>query len=206
MGNEFESMNIGKRIFGLYIVKKNSMFESIHLLVPYSTAVHDFVHGTEAFDGTKTSPGNLVTEKEAKERLAKLTGDEEGRIRDPRELLKIRLNIAPTYIEYRGKVCAIPNAELLTHYDLYREMALAVGRLHKTDRLTQDFNALAVVFERETGAIAQNRSKSGRIRLKDLKPVPDPRVCLEDRCEIHKVRLKLFRPIYEFYVPKYQGW
>jgi len=206
MGKEFESMNIGKRIFGLYIIKKRGMFESIYQLTPYSTAILDLLQGTEAFDGTKTSPGNAMTRKEAEERLAKAIGDDDGRVKNPTDLLRIRLNMAPSSIEYRGRVCGIHNPELMTHLDLYQEMELAIKRLHKTGRLTDDFNALAVIYERDTSTIQQNRTKSGRIRLKDFKPVPEPRVCLEKKCEIHKVRLKLFRPIYEFYVPRFEKW
>jgi hypothetical protein len=206
MANRAKSLKIKRRIFGLYIVKRNGRFHQTYQVTPLETALKDIVNAANAVDATQTHPGDVMTRERALDMLCKILNSDDYRTRaTPGTLLRIPLSLEERHITYKGKIAEIDEEKLRLPYALFDDLQKYIREIEGTGTLPTDLNVVAVVHDRGTSSVLKtSRSKTTKILLSTWEPV-NPRLSLEAACEIHRVHLILSKPIFEYYIGRNQS-
>ncbi|MBD3259341.1 hypothetical protein GF371_01785 [Candidatus Woesearchaeota archaeon] len=192
------SSRIGRRIWGLYIVKNEGRLRHAYQITPLKSALRDIVQAANKVDAVKTHPGEVMTEAKALDRLCEILCTDDLREAAPGHLLRIPLDVNEDHIQYRKRTGHISSANLLTPYDTYTRLRDQIDRAVIEGVLEMNFNAVAVVHERGTSG-AKRTTQTRKIILSTWEVIPPPRIELEKECEIYRVQLLLSKPIFEYY-------
>lgn len=196
------SIRIGRRIWGLYIVKNDGRLRQVYQITPLKSALYDIVSAANQVNAVKTHQGEIMTDTRALDILCEILCTDDIRTASPEHLLRIPLHVRERHLQYRKRMGHISSAKLLTPYDAYRHLCNEIDRAIIEGILDKDFNAVAVVHERGTsGTIRPSRTKTRKIVLSTWETIV-PRVELEKECEIYRVQLILSKPIFEYYRPQ----